>query len=74
MRNIITFDGERTSVSSSGNTEWYEFTITSGKSLSREVVKSVGNIHGMGGQDFSCEYEQEGDLHVYLCKAKCYCD
>ena len=78
MRNIITFDGERTSVSSSGNTEWYQFTITSEKSLSREAVKSVGNIHGMGGQDFSCEEEKItncfGDLYVYKCKAKCYCD
>jgi hypothetical protein len=74
MKNTITFDGERTSVSSSGNTEWYTFTITSEKSLSREAVKSIGNIHGMGGQDFSCEEEKIEKLYVYKCKATCYCD
>lgn len=74
MKNTITFDGERTAVSSSGNTEWYQFTITSEMSLSREAVKSVGNIYGMGGQEFSCNKEKIENLYVYKCKATCYCD
>ncbi len=74
MNNTITFDGRRTYVSPSGNVERYDFIVTSTYKISESAAKSVGNIHGMGGQEFSCEYEQEGDLHVYLCKSTCYCD
>jgi hypothetical protein len=74
MKNTITFDGSRTYVSSNGNVERYDFIVTSTYKIAESAVKSIGNIHGMGGQDFSCWYEQKEDLHVYLCKAKCYCD
>jgi hypothetical protein len=74
MKNTITFDGSRTYVSSNGNIERYDFIVTSTYKIAESAAKSIGNIHGMGGQDFSCEYEQDGDLHVYLCKSKCYCD
>jgi hypothetical protein len=74
MKNTITFDGSRTFVSSTGNVERFDFLVTSTCKITESAAQAVGNIHGMGGQDFSCEYEKEGDLHVYLCKATCYCD
>jgi hypothetical protein len=74
IRNIITFDGERTSLSSTGNTEWYEFTITSGQSITISAVKSIAAIYGMGGQTFSCDEMRDGDLYIYKCKATCYCN
>ena len=74
MKNTIQFDGKRTSVSSSGNTEWFDFTVTSTQEITKSAARSVGQIHGMGGQEFSCEYRQDGDLHIYVCNAKCYCD
>jgi hypothetical protein len=74
ITNTITFDGERTGISASGNTEWFQFTVTATNSITKSAARAVGEIHGMGGQDFSCRYEQDYDLHVYLCNAKCYCD
>lgn len=74
MKNTITFEGERTSVSSSGNTEWYDFVITSQRSLSRNVLREIGNVHGMGGQSFSFEEKNENGLNIYTCKATCHCD
>ena len=74
MKNTITFDGSRTYLSSTGNVERFDFLVTSTCKITESVAKDVGNIHGMGGQEFSCEYEKDGDLHVYLCKATCYCD
>jgi hypothetical protein len=78
MKNTITFDGSRTYVSSNGNVERYDFIVTSTYKITESAAKSIGNIHGMGGQDFSCEEEKItncfGDLYVYKCKAKCYCD
>jgi hypothetical protein len=74
MTNKITFDGERTSMSTSGNTEWFQFTVTATNRITQSAARSVGQIHGMGGQDFSCEEEKINDLYVYKCKAKCYSD
>jgi hypothetical protein len=74
MKNTITFEGERTSVSSSGNTEWFEFTITATHRITRSGAKAIGEVHGMGGQETSCEEYNEDGLHIYKCKAKCYCD
>lgn len=74
MKNTITFEGERTSMSASGNTEWYQFTITTTKSITKSAARSIGQIHGMGGQDFSCEEDQQDGLYIYKCKATCYCD
>jgi hypothetical protein len=74
MNNTITFDGKRTSVSSSGNTEWFEFIVTTTKRITLSGARSVGQIHGMGGQDFSCEESTQDGLHVYKCKATCYSD
>jgi hypothetical protein len=74
MINTITFDGERTSVSSSGNTEWFKFTITTTREITTRSAKMIGEVHGMGGQDFSCQEEKIGDKYVYNCKATCYCD
>lgn len=75
-KNTIEFQGERTSVSSSGNVEEYEFTILSRLRLCKECPRQIGEIHGMGGQDFTCdEYKDEDlDVFVYKCKATCYCD
>ena len=75
-KNTIEFQCERTSVSSSGNTEWYEFTIISRLRLCKECPRQIGEIHGMGGQDFTCEEYKDEDLDafVYKCKAVCYCD
>jgi hypothetical protein len=74
MQNTITFNGERTGMSSSGNTEWFEFKVTATNRITQSAARSVGQIHGMGGQDFSCEEEKINDLYVYKCKAKCYSD
>ena len=74
MTNKITFDGERTSMSASGNTEWFEFTVTTTNSITKSAARSVGQIHGMGGQDFSCDESKQDELYVYKCKAKCYSD
>jgi hypothetical protein len=78
MQNTITFNGERTGMSSSGNTEWFEFNVTATNRITQSAARSVGQIHGMGGQDFSCEEEKVtncfGDIYVYKCKAKCYSD
>jgi hypothetical protein len=74
MQNTITFNGERTGMSSSGNTEWFEFTVTATNSITKSAARSVGQIHGMGGQDFSCDESKQDELYVYKCKAKCYSD
>jgi hypothetical protein len=74
MQNTITFSGERTGMSSSGNTEWFEFTVTTTNSITKSAARSIGQIHGMGGQDFSCEESKQDALLVYKCKAKCHCD
>ena len=74
MKNTITFEGERTGVSSSGNTEWYEFTVTSTRHLTKSGAIGIGQSHGMGGQTASCEETQEDGVFVYRCKATCYCD
>lgn len=74
MNNTIQFDGERTSVSSSGNTEWYEFVVKTTRQITKSGARSIGQVHGMDGQDFSCQEEKVGDLYVYMCNATCYCD
>jgi len=74
MKDTITFEGERTSMSASGNTEWFEFTITTTKSITKSAARSIGQVYGMGGQDFSCVEDSQDGLHVYKCKAKCYSD
>jgi len=74
MNNTILFNGERTSMSSSGNTEWFEFIVTTTKRITQSGARSVGQIHGMGGQDFSCEESTQDGLHIYKCKATCYSD
>ena len=74
MINNITFDGTRTAVSSSGNTEWFEYTITATNRISQSGARSIGQVHGMDGQTFSCQEEKDGELFVYKCKAKCHCD
>ncbi len=74
MQNTITFNGERTGMSASGNTEWFEFTITTVNRITQSAARSIGGIHGMGGQEFSCQESKEEELHVYKCKAKCYSD
>jgi len=74
MKNTITFDGSRTYVSSNGNVERYDFIVTSTYKITESAAKYIGNIHGMGGQDFSCDESKQDELYVYKCKAKCYCD
>ena len=74
MNNTIQFDGERTSVSSSGNREWYEFVVKTTRQITKSGARSIGQVHGMDGQDFSCQEEKVGDLYIYTCNATCYCD
>jgi hypothetical protein len=74
MKDTITFEGERTSMSASGNTEWYEFTITTTKSITKSAARSIGQVYGMGGQDFSCSEDNQDGLYIYKCKATCYSD
>ena len=78
MTNNITFDGERTSMSASGNTEWFQFTVTATNRITQSGARSIGQVHGMDGQIFSCQEEKItncfGDLYVYKCKAKCHSD
>ena len=74
MKDTITFEGERTSMSASGNTEWFEFTITTTKSITKSAARSIGQVYGMGGQDFSCSEDQQDGLYIYKCKSTCYCD
>lgn len=74
MKNTITFEGARTGVSSSGNTEWYEFTVTATNKLTRSGAIAIGQAHGMGGQTSSCDESEQDGLFVYKCKSTCYCD
>ena len=74
MTNNITFDGTRTGVSSSGNTEWFEYKVTTTNRITQSGARSIGQVHGMDGQIFSCQEEKDGELFVYKCKAKCHCD
>lgn len=73
INNKITFQGERVSMSSCGNTEWFEATITSQIKLSQSAVESIMNIHEMGGQSFKCELI-EGDVFTFKCKSTRYSD
>ena len=74
MNNIITFEGERTFVSSTGNKEIFDFTVTTTRQITRSGARNIGQVHGMGGQDFSCEEFKEDGLYIYKCQATCYCD
>jgi len=74
MKDTITFEGERTSMSASGNTEWFEFTITTTKSITKSAARAIGQVYGMGGQTFSCVEDSQDGLNVYKCKATCYSD
>jgi hypothetical protein len=74
MQNTITFNGERTAMSASGNTEWFEFTVTATQEITKSAARGIGQAHGMGGQEFSCEESRQSELYVYKCKAKCYSD
>lgn len=74
MNNTITFEGNRVSVSSSGNVERFEFTVTTARKITRSGARSIGQVHGMGGQDFSCDESKEDGLYIYKCNATCYCD
>lgn len=74
IKNTIKFNGERTSISSTGNTEWYEFTMTSEKSLTKEAIKSICAIHGVGGQTFTYNEEKQDGYYTYNGNATCYCD
>jgi hypothetical protein len=67
MNNTITFNGERTSVSSTGNVETFYFRIISSKQdLPDQFVKDIVNIHGCGGQSFSAtRRDGDGDSYIY---------
>lgn len=53
VSNTITFKGERTFLSESGNKEMYKFQIASKNFLTRNALESIAEIHGMLGQDVS---------------------
>jgi hypothetical protein len=75
INNTINFQGERTSMSASGNTEWFEFTIISDKKLDNDTVKELVNAHGCGGQTFSFDYSMNPDgQHLYNGKSTRYSD
>jgi hypothetical protein len=67
MNNTITFDGGRTSVSSSGNVEKFHFTIVSSNTdLSDQFIEELVNNHGCGGQSFSAtRRDGDGDSYIY---------
>jgi hypothetical protein len=74
INNNINFQGERTAMSDSGNTEWFEFTIISDKKLHDDTVNELINSHGCGGQTSSFEYYMTDGQHLYNGKSKRYSD
>lgn len=74
MNNTIVFEGGRTGVSSTGNVEWFDFTIISDKKLHDDTVKELVIAHGCGGQDSSFQYKTSGAQHFYKGKSVRYSD
>lgn len=74
MNNTIVFEGGRTGVSSTGNVEWFDFTVISDRKLHDNTVKELVNAHGCGGQDSSFQYEASAGQHLYKGKSMRYSD
>jgi hypothetical protein len=72
ISSTITFAATR-SVSSSGNTEWYQFQIASSYRLNEEAVKKICQIHECFGQSFSFEELKVENGYAYKGAATCYC-
>lgn len=74
IKSTIQFEANR-SVSSSGNTEWWTFKITSSRSLAKVSVEHLCQMHGCFGQSFSYTEERNADgSFTYSGDATCYCD
>lgn len=74
MNNTIIFQGVRDSVSSTGNVEYFTFTISSERNLDKELIKELVDSHGCGGQSCSWEYEMSQGQHLYNGKSTRYSD
>lgn len=61
-------------MSASGNTEWFEFKITSEIKLSDIAVNNLIDAHGCGGQSTLFEYEMQDGLHTWDGKSTRYSD
>jgi hypothetical protein len=73
IQSNIKFEADR-SVSASGNTEWWKFTITANRSLSKDSVEHICKIHGCFGQSFSYNENKADGLFTYSGEATCYSD
>ena len=70
ITNAITFEGQRDSMTSTGNVEYFSFRIVSAnKDLNDESVEQIVNMHGFGGQSFSAT-RRDGDDDVYIYEGK----
>lgn len=74
MNNTIIFQGKRTGMSDSGNTEWFEFTLISDKKLHNDTIKELVNAHGCGGQSSSFDLSMIGGQYIYNGKSTRYSD
>lgn len=71
IKSTIQFDANR-SVSASGNTEWWKFTITANRSLSKDTIEHICKIHGCYGQSFSYTDNKADGVFTYSGEATCY--
>jgi hypothetical protein len=74
ISNTITFKGERTYLSESGNKEKFKFQIASKNFLTRNALESIAGIHGMLGQDVSFKTENRDGMYVYQGESTAYLD
>lgn len=75
MNNTITFNGERSYVSSDGNTEEFTYEIISKMDLNKYGLDSLINMHGMGGQSQGAKLIEERDgFYIYRGTATRYSD
>jgi len=72
--NTITFKGERTYLSPTGNKETFKFQIASKNFLTRNALESIAGIHGMLGQDVSFKTENRDGMYVYQGESTAYSD
>lgn len=71
IKSTIQFDANR-SVSASGNTEWWTFTITTNRSLPKVAIETICQIHGCFGQSFSYTENKTDEVFTYSGEATCY--
>lgn len=75
ITNFITFEGQRDSMTSTGNVEYFSFKISSAYiDLNEESVKQIVNMHGFGGQSFSETRRFKDGINIYEGKTTRYSD